>query len=244
MNHRLLPPVERVMVLVASKDGIQADRIEAQLGLQHCPWPYTVHIETRPGWSAASNTLLDRAAEARADVLFMDDDVTLTEETFANWARVEPHAEVVGFGLVDEAGGPAIAPGYQLHSAGLGGFGGRLHDDPAYCAVVTASLMVLRAPVVADPIVRFPIWPGHHFEDLPYCLLAWIGGYRVAFAGGRAIHRVHPTRRVGLARSSDPEFDAKRHQNWMQLSAWWDALSVSNAVAEGLIPLEAPELPR
>jgi GT2 family glycosyltransferase len=243
-----LAPIQRTVVAVATKQTPpDLEAFKWQLGLRYLPWHYRLLLNTRAGWSAAANDLLDDAATMEADVVFMDDDAEILPETFERWSEVEPWAEVIGFRLMDGSGSLAIAPGFECNpqdNAFM--FGGRpvaAAGVAAYCAVVTASLMVLRASVVADRRVRFPEWGGAHFEDVPYGLSAWLYGHRVAYSPGTALHKIDPQRRVGKTRSADPDFDAGRDRNWRELMAWWEAFDIKGALARGVIPTGSPPLP-
>jgi hypothetical protein len=148
------------------------------LGLEHVPGPHRLLTDGRKGWAAASNALLDEACAAGHDALFLDDDVEILPETFSNWARYKPHADVFGWRLKTRAG-RAISFGHCLMPNGwlLPNFDS---TRPAYVAHVTASVLYIKHAVLAAGL-RFPDWPGLHSEDVAFTYDAWLHGFKVAY---------------------------------------------------------------
>lgn len=214
-------------VLVASKDG------HHPRGLECIPWPRAFHVSTLPGWALASNALLDTAAAAGHDVLFLDDDVTLTEDTFRLLPDYLDKADVFGFTLTD--GQRVVSAGYELCPDGaLLPRPASLVDTPAYLAHVTASALYIKHAVLAAG-VRFPVWPGVHSEDVAFTYDIWLHGFRVAYVPGRVEHPM-PAGNVGQTKAQTPGLAEKLAQNTTLLWQWMEERGVMATARAGRIP--------
>jgi hypothetical protein len=211
-------------VLVASKDGV------APQGLEHLPstWPLT--ISQTAGWAVASNELLDGAQH---DVLFLDDDIELLDETFDLLGLYWGRAEVFGFTLY-------LPDHVTQQSAGWvfeipGGLRRLSVPVPSYVPIVTASCMVVKRAVL-EAGVRFPVWPGSHLEDVAFMLDCWLHGFRVCCLTGRALHHMSDMAGIGRTKAQQPDLGGLLQQNRQRLEEWVVAHDVAGALADGLIP--------
>lgn len=202
------------------------------LGLEHIPWPHRVLTDSRPGWAEAANALLDAAAEAGHDALFLDDDVEILPETFAHFAEYEPWADVFGFRLRAPSG-RAISFGYCLMENG--------HLMPSfdttracYLAHVTASVLYIKHAVLAAG-VRFPVWPGIHGEDVAFTYDVWLHGFMVAYLPFDAVHHIHESG-IGATKAHIEGVGARISENQIHLDAWVNDHEVLAAAKIGRMP--------
>jgi GT2 family glycosyltransferase len=203
------------------------------LGLEHVPGPHRLLTDGRKGWAAASNALLDEACAAGHDALFLDDDVEILPETFSNWARYKPHADVFGWRLKTRAG-RAISFGHCLMPNGwlLPNFDS---TRPAYVAHVTASVLYIKHAVLAAGL-RFPDWPGLHSEDVAFTYDAWLKGFKVAYLPFDAIHDVAADG-MGQTKTHEAQRQERLGENQRLLSQWVAAHGVLEAGAAQRLPL-------
>lgn len=201
-------------------------------GLKHIPVPYRVLTDTRKGWAASANALLDAADYAGHDALFIDDDVTLLPETLADLATWLPLADVIGFQLWDNGRTRVVSAGHVLQNGML--LPNVRTAEPGYLAHVTASLMYLKRRVIRAG-VRFPEWSGVHSEDVAFTYDVWLRGYRVLYWPAPALHDIQPNN-IGATKAHDPDLSARLGQNTSYLHDWMGARGVWDAAARGDIP--------
>lgn len=209
-------------------------------GLEHIGQSYRLLVDDRKGWAESSNYLLDQAAEAGHDALFLDDDVTLTPATLALLPRYYDRASVFGFTLLTPSQGD-----WHIASAGMRSTpSGTLVPakdtrdvlEPAYVAHVTTSAIYLKAEVLRAGI-RFPIWPGMHYEDVAFTFDCWLHGFKVAYIPGLAEHPL-THKWAGATKSGIEGFDQQRTVNLGALQGWMHERGVLEALASGRIPTE------
>jgi GT2 family glycosyltransferase len=215
-----------ISILVATKTGALPG------GLQHAP-PHALISSTVLGWADAANHLLDVAAEIGDDALFIDDDATLTETTFARLAEYRDAADVFGFTLCDADGRPNSAGHVAVPGGWLLPRDRALAGTPCYIAHVSASCMYIGANVLRAG-VRFPVWPGEHSEDVAFTYDVWLHGFKVAYIPGVVIHPLHAG--TGATKALIPDLTARQAENAALLRAWMDARGVAAALADGRIP--------
>lgn len=218
-------------VLVACKEprepgGLRCARADEQ----------RILYDTSYGWSNASNNLLDKAAALGGDALFIDDDTELTPGCLDHVFSYYDRASLFGLDLHDMSGARQAG---ARHTMSLDG---GLHDwvqpGPAYVAHCSTSAMYIKAEALA--VLRFPVWAGVHWEDVAFCLDAWLHGLRVMAVPGRANHAIEGG--VGATKRHTPEFWAKWHTNRNALVSWCNERGVGAALAQGVIPVEVREL--
>jgi hypothetical protein len=218
------PPGGVVDVLVASKGG------RRPAGLEHVPWEARVLVDSRPGWVHAANALLDEAADTGHDALFVDDDVTILPETFEGFARYYPLSDVFGFRLRGRPGEEQVGWGLQKTNP----YPGRA----CYLAHVTASLMYVRHAVLAAG-VRFPVWPGLHFEDIQFTYDCWRRGFAVAYLPLPALHDLGPAEgghMLGATKRHEPDVARRRATNHRCLDRWAEKVNLRGLAEDGRIP--------
>lgn len=203
------------------------------LGLEHVPGPARLLTDSRKGWAAASNALLDEACAAGHDALFLDDDVEILPETFTDWERYYPHADVFGWRLKEPTSGRAISFGHCLMPNGwlLPNFDS---TRPSYVAHVTASVLYIKHAVLAAG-VRFPYWPGQHSEDVAFTYDCWLHGFKVAYLPLDALHYTHPSG-MGATKAHDPNLQERLGQNQRCLAQWVEDHGVLAAGAASRLP--------
>lgn len=214
-----------VDVLVASKSG------KVPAGLEHIPWKTRLLVDSRPGWAAAANALLDQAAEAGHDAIFLDDDVTILPETFRDFERYYQLADVFGFRLRSKPGQDDQC-GWGLQRPNPN------PDKPCYLAHVTASLMYLRAEVLTRG-VRFPEWSGLHYEDVQFTNNCWLRGFSVAYVPSFALHDISPGvdgAAIGATKRTEANIAERRVLNHELLHKWATENELKKVAEDGRIP--------
>lgn len=219
-------------VLVASKHGRPPG------GLQHLG-AHNLMIDSTPGWGQSANKLFD---ESKHDALFIDDDVTLTPYTFDLLERYWDRADIFGFTLCAPENWQAI------YSAG---FTYKLVNQlwemgpqprvmvPSLVPHVTTSCIVVKRKVI-DAGLRFPIWPGIHYEDIVYTLEAWLMGFKVAYLPGVCLHHMgkpdENARPTGFTKAQEPDLVVKKKLNEEHLFQWSKERRIERAVNQEVIP--------
>lgn len=229
-------------VLVATVDSNRCPG-----GLSTLPYAYRVLLDTRTPWAAAANALLDQAAETGHDALFVDDDVEILPGALAQVVAHYDQADLFGISLVAPNGGPQQNTWY-VQSAGhmLVPHPGGLTLAPFHalataipCLVFHAGTccMYIKHRALADHRVRFPEhWTGVHHEDIFFCLMAWLAGYKVARLPAACIHWSHPIG-AGATKATLPNFHDGREQNMHTLIAAMNEADVIGRCARGEIPV-------
>jgi len=214
-------------ILVACKTEKAPDGLEF-VG-EHC-----VLYDTHASWGVASNNLLDQAAELGGDALFLDDDVTLTPGCL-DVLRVYAHAaDIFGLDLHDMTGARQAGARHVMDTSGV------LHDwvqpGPAYVAHCSTSAIYIKQDVL-HANVRFPIWDGIHWEDVAFCLDAWLHGFRLLAVPGYVHHNI--VGGAGATKRHAPEFWEKWAKNRQYFGAWMGEKGVMQALADGRVPVGA-----
>lgn len=199
--------------------------------------PYTHLISnSAAGWAVSANQLLDQAAALGGDAIFCDDDVTFLPESL-DGVKVHYHqADVFGFDLHDLGNTRQCGARHTLPDGYLTDW---VHPGPAYVAHVSTSAIYLKASAIQSG-VRFPVWPGIHWEDVGYTLGLWLAGCTVLAVPGRVNHAI--VGGVGATKRHAPEFWAKWTQNKQAFTQWCWEHKVGQALAEGRIPMGAREV--
>ena len=218
-------------ILVACKEPKAPGGLEfARADEQH------VLYDTNVSWGVASNNLLDQAAALGGDALYLDDDVTLTvgclDHVFAHY----DHADIFGLDLHDMTGTRQAGARHVMDRDGM------IHDwvqpGPAYVAHCSTSAIYLKASVVAA--IRFPIWSGLHFEDVAFCLDAWLHGFKVLAVPGYVHHNI--VGGVGATKRHAPDFWNRWAANRQAFGAWCGDNGVMAALRDGRVPVGAKSI--
>lgn len=216
-------------VLVACKE------VKTPGGLQFAG-DVATHYDTHPSWGQASNLLLAKAQALGGDALFLDDDVTLTDGCLDHVYKHYDKADVFGLDLHDMTGARQAGARHMMDKQG------GIHDwvlpGPAYVAHVSTSAIYLKASAVEQ--LRFPIWDGIHWEDVAFCLDAWLHGLKVLAVPGYVEHQI--VAGVGATKRHAPEFWDKWAKNMRALGIWCADNHVMPALRDGRIPVGAVEL--
>lgn len=211
-------------ILVACKEP------KAPGGLEHLG-DYQMLYDSSPGWGAASNALLDKAAELGGDALFCDDDVAFTPACLSFVQTYYNHADLFGLDLHDLAGQCQQGARHTMTAAG------EIHDwvypGPAYVAHVSTSAIYIKADAIQSGL-RFPVWEGIHWEDVAFCLDAWLRGFRVLAVPGYVHHAIEGG--VGSTKRHDAAFWERWGQNKAAFNAWCAERDLS-AVPREAIPV-------
>lgn len=193
--------------------------------------------EMAPGWSNAANTLLDRAAWFGGDALFLDDDVALTSGCLDAVREHYDRASLFGLDLHDLTGSRQAGARHILDKEGA------LHDwvesGPAYVAHVSTSAIYLKEDFIQSG-VRFPVWDGIHWEDVAFCLDAWLHGFKVMAVPGYVHHAI--VAGVGATKRHTPEFWEKWAANRQAFGAWCGEQQIMQALARGDVPCGVREV--
>lgn len=187
------------------------------------------------GWGAASNALLDRAAIEGGDALFLDDDVTLLPESLAGVREYYDHADLFVLDLHDLSG--ARQAGARHIMTQDGGILDWVQPGPAYVAHCSTSAIYIKAAAVKT--LRFPIWPGIHWEDVALCLDAWLHGFKVLAVPGRVNHDIEGG--VGATKRHDARFWERWALNRQHFAGWCAEHDLAAALADGRVPVGARE---
>lgn len=217
-------------VLVACKEPKAPGGLE-HLGERRVDW--TVWFNDMPGWSSAANQLLAGAAVEGVDCLFLDDDVTLTPESLSGVRAYYDQADLFGLDLHDLTGARQQGARHTMTETGM------IHDwvqsGPAYVAHVSTSAIYIKAAALAS--LRFPVWPGVHWEDVAFCLDAWLQGFRVMAVPGMVLHAIEGG--IGATKRHDEHFWPRWRANMDAMAAWMNERGVVQALADGRIPVGA-----
>lgn len=204
-------------------------------GLEHLP-SYRYYSNSTLGWALASNQLLEYVAEDDYDALFLDDDVTLTAGCLDGVRAHYAAADVFGLDLHAMDGTRQQGARHILDANGVP------HDwvapGPAYVAHCSTSAIYLKAAAVRA--LRFPIWPGMHWEDVAFCLDAWLHGLKVLAVPGLVHHAIEGG--VGATKRHDDAFWPKWRMNMEAMTVWMREHDVAQALADGRIPIGAKPL--
>lgn len=190
-----------------------------------------------PGWANAANALLDWSAREGCDALFLDDDTTLTAGCLAGVHAHYTEASLFGLDLHDLTGSRQAGARHILDKEGA------LHDwvapGPAYVAHVSTSAIYLKEDFIQSG-VRFPVWDGIHWEDVAFCLDAWLHGFKVMAVPGYVHHAI--VAGVGATKRHTPEFWEKWASNRQAFGAWCGEHQIMQALARGDVPVGVREL--
>ena len=197
-----------ITVLVACKEPKRPEGLE-HLGVEGVDW--RIAFDTGAGWGAAANRLLDNAV---GDCLFCDDDVAFTPDSLAGVRAHRGQADVFGLDLHDLRGQRQVGARHVLTPDGA--IVDWVQSGPAYVAHCSTSAIYLTAPVVRA--VRFPIWPGLHWEDVAFCFDAWAKGFKVLAVPGLVYHAIEQG--VGATKRHDAAFWQRWHTNRAAFQQW------------------------
>jgi GT2 family glycosyltransferase len=192
---------------------------------------WVAHYDSTPGWANAANQLLDRAAALGGDALFCDDDVTFTADSLAGVQAHYDAADLFGLDLHALDGVRQSGARHTMTTQGM--IYDWVYPGPAYVAHVSTSAIYIKAAAVRA--LRFPVWPGVHWEDVAFCLDAWLSGFKVMAVPGLVHHAIEGG--IGATKRHDPRFWERWRQNMDAMTAWMNERGVLGALADGRIPV-------
>lgn len=191
-----------------------------------------IHYDTSPNWASAANALLAQAQSIGGDALFLDDDTELTpgclDAVFSHYSR----ASLFGLDLHDMGGRRQAGARHTIDQAG--NLADWTHPGPAYVAHVSTSAIYIKAEALG---LRFPEWDGIHWEDVAFCLDAWLHGFRVMAVPGLIHHAI--VAGVGATKRGDADFWEKWARNRQSFGQWMGERGVIRALADERIPMGA-----
>lgn len=164
------------------------------------PLKYKLHlIDKGSNWAEAINLGLK---ESSNDILIMDDDVILKEETFKNFDKTV--GDILGFKLYfpDERIQHA---GSEIRENGVCHLDQEF-EEPLTVPHVTASLMFINKHVLKK-IPFMTEMPGYQFEDVDFNFRALKEGFKIVCLPNSAIHY------QGATKQQDSEFEKKASIN-------------------------------
>jgi hypothetical protein len=203
-------------------------------GLEYAP-PHRLLYDTSAGWSEASNALLAQAQALGGDALFLDDDTELTRGCLDGVKKHYAQASLFGLDLHDMNGERQAGARHAMTKDGL------LHDwvqpGPAYVAHVSTSAIYIKEEAMG---LRFPVWTGVHWEDVAFCLDAWLQGFKVMAVPGKVKHAI--VGGVGSTKRNDPLFWERWARNRHAFGVWCGERGLQAALARGDVPVEVGEV--
>lgn len=158
--------------------------------LKYIPFGIKLHVVTEgKSWPEAINHGLD---ESTGDVILMDDDIRLTEDTFNDFDKYYDKADIFGFKLLFENGLIQHAGGF-FKNGGIGHIGWNnkdcgLFNTPYYCCHVTASLIYIKRNVIEKLKGMARDYEGYQFEDVDFSFRALKEGFKMMYLPNKAIH--------------------------------------------------------
>ena len=198
--------------------------------MEHVP-EHRALYNSLPDWAMASNALLDCAAAFGGDALFLDDDVTLTAWCLDHIFLRYTDADLFGLDLhVLSTGERQAGARHTWDGAAIQDW---THPGSAYVAHVSTSAIYIKAAAIQAGL-RFPLWPGVHWEDVAFCFEAWRLGFRVMAVPGLVLHDIEGG--VGATKRHTPEFWTKWHANKAAFQGWCAERDLS------AVPREAREV--
>ena len=212
-------------ILVACKEQ------KTPAGLEHLG-PHRIVYDHSSTWAAAANTLLDQAAALGGDAIFCDDDVTFLPESMVGVRRYYDCADLFGFDLHDMTGARQAGARHTMDA--LGFITDWVHPGPAYVAHVSTSAIYIKEDALS---LRFPVWPGIHWEDVAFCLDAWMHGLKVMAVPGRVDHAIAGG--VGSTKRHDARFWERWAMNRQHFAGWCAERGV---VGDNRVPIGVREL--
>lgn len=221
---------------VASKDGSLPAGI---------PVDAQVFRSNLAPWAEGANKIIDDFASYgdHPFLCFLDDDITLLRHSFEDMFDQLSGADVWGpmlvypqnrGGGIQSAGhvytrieGAELSPLTQFPNAVLW---------PQYVAHVSASCFLI-SKKVAQAGIRFPVWPGAHYEDVAFTLDCWLKGFKVGYWPTPVIHDCNDG--VGNTKGGDSDFEEKRRTNLMRLHMYYKDIDLPARLKDGTVPIAA-----
>lgn len=169
--------------------------------LKHIPFKFKLLlIDSGDTWAQAINIGLEQS-DKDDDVILMDDDVQLTEETFKDFHRSKAQADIIGFKLLYPDGTIQHAGGYWRTFAGIDHY---YHYKPdqwipfnLVCHATTSLIYIKRHVLNKVKGMRDNEKGGIHFQDVDFSWRCLKEDFTIGVHPYSAIHYCSQT--VGTA---------------------------------------------
>jgi GT2 family glycosyltransferase len=186
--------------------------LDAIISLTHIPFEYRLHVVLNMKFEEGINEGIRRS---KRDLLFMDDDVILTENTFNNLEEYKKHADIIGFKLCFP-NGLIQHGGISYVNNQLGHYGYMQKDEgqcdtPQYVIGVTGALIYVKRHVIETIGGYATDYTGVQFVDVDFCLRAIRSGFRILYVPNMAIHDEQ------FGKNSDMEYLERLNTNYQEL---------------------------
>lgn len=188
--------------------------------MNYAPFDVDLQLVTdKIGWPKSINKGLEGWT---GDVILIDDDCLINKDTFKDFDRYYPHAEIFGFKLLAECGAVLHAGG-KLVGLSVTHYGEG--DVPKYVIHVTTSLCYIKKEVIAKIGGIDENFPGYQYEDVDFNFRALRAGFRVMYVPTTAIHKTTQTKKhFGDFAKGMGENAAELGRRWMSTPEWIDFL--------------------
>lgn len=175
--------------------------------LRFIPWPIHVHIVTEGRtWAEAINIGLKRTS-GENDVILMDDDVFINQNSFDDVEKYYDKADIFGFkllyadGSIQHMGG--IVRGGQIGHVGIGEEDNGKYPNPLYTCHATTSLVYIKRPTLNRIGIMSEDIPGIQMEDVDFSFRAIKAGLKILILPSPSIHLQSASKKF------TPQFDEK-----------------------------------
>lgn len=160
--------------------------------LRHFPFPIRLHVVTGgKSWAEAINIGLSQTLR-ESDVILMDDDVFIYENTFDSLGKYYDRGDIFGFrllypdGTIQHAGG--AIDGQMIGHIGYKQPPSEITDDPYYVCHATTSLIYIKREVINSLGGMATDIPGIQFEDVDFSFRAIKEGFKILQLPNTAVH--------------------------------------------------------
>ena len=171
---------------------------KALQSLKYVKWPYKIHLVSEGfTWAEAINIGLSECGEN--DIILMDDDVILNENTFDLVDFMYDKADIFGFKLLFPSGyiqhaGSYFKDGIVYH------FGHSDRDEgqfekPRYVCHATTSLIYIKNNVIKELKGMDANIPGVQYEDVDFSFRALKRGMKILYLPSPAVHMESATKK-------------------------------------------------
>lgn len=156
--------------------------------LKYLPFPFTLYLMLGDLYVKSVNSGLEQSTR---DVLILDDDARLLPETFKDFDRYYPHADIFGFRLLNGENGKVLHAGGHVATREDGG---RMLDHrtdageiPLYLGHLASAVLYLKRSVVEK--MRFAEdYIGNACEDIDFSFRAVDNGFKLLYIPNSAVH--------------------------------------------------------